>query len=306
VRLADRLGRFAERKRVALGEPAPEQICRRCIDAWTSFGRHDDLTVLAVRRRAHPTEPLLMCAPATLRATRELRRVATEWLTDLGAGAGEVPALELAIGELTANVAQHAYPPDDVGDLWIRAELDRSGVLHVDIGDEGTWHAPEAAPRTGGRGLWLAGEMVDDLQVTQGDGKPGREGTIVRLQRRLRRECAPGPAATGRPECSADTVRLHRDPDGMTIFVFGPVDADTAPRFAELLNRATRGGVHPFTIDLSAVPTLSGAGVRVLFDLRDRLRGFGHRLSVQAVPGTSAHTVLELAGLSPGVPAGSE
>lgn len=293
-----------------LGGSAVDRLCDVSAERRNGPGRQDGVTVLAAQVRRPPAAPLTIQVPATVEGSRELRRALADWLIELGAGAREISALELAIGEITANVVDHAYPPDMIGDLRVHAELDRNGMLRVDISDDGVWREPQAHPPTRGRGLWLAGEMVDELYVSRGDGDP-RRGTVVSLRHRLRRDCGqpdtvPGATMPDKKADAADGLALRVERVGEVIRVCGPVDATTAPALAEMLNRFTRGGVHPLSIDLSAVPNLGGAGIRVLFELRDRLRGHGHHLIVRATPGTHAYDVLELAGLAPAPPAGSE
>lgn len=310
-RLAARLAAASEPLRAgSRAQSALEHVCDASVDLLTDSAHTPEVMVLAAQLRPTPTEPLSVRMAATVDATRELRRAVSAWLIGLGADRDEVPALELAIGEITANVVEHAYPIDRVGEVRIDAALDRAGVVHVHVADDGAWRPPLAHPPTRGRGLWLAGEMVDELHVTQGDGAPGCEGTVITLHRRLRRGRAQRDAAVGRggmskSERAADRAELRMESDGASLRVYGSVDVASATHFAEGLNRVTRGGVHPVSIDLSEVSLLTGAGVRVLFELRDRLRGHGHALTVGAASGTPAHDVLKLSGLTPGPPHGS-
>ncbi|WP_442901991.1 STAS domain-containing protein [Geodermatophilus sp. FMUSA9-8] len=75
------------------------------------------------------------------------------------------------------------------------------------------------------------------------------------------------------------------------------MDVATAGRFADELGAAARGGLHPLLVDLTAVEILANAGVRVLFEYRDRFATTGHPPTLVAAAGSPAQRVLDLVGL---------
>jgi anti-sigma regulatory factor (Ser/Thr protein kinase) len=111
----------------------------------------------------------------------ELRHLVAEFAGRSGAEPERVADLVLAVNELGSNSVEHGP-----GHAHLRMWTDRDGVT-TEIADTGTTSLPFAgmvAPTpTGirGRGLWLASELCDVMQVwTDGDG------TVVRL--RMERE----------------------------------------------------------------------------------------------------------------------
>ena len=88
--------------------------------------------------------------------------------------------LVAAVGELTANSVMHGGG-SGVLSLWIEA-----GAMLIEVEDTGRIEAPligrlrPAATQEGGRGVWMANQLCDLVQI-----RSGREGTTVRLHMEL-------------------------------------------------------------------------------------------------------------------------
>lgn len=98
-------------------------------------------------------------------------------------GLGTVPTVELvaAVHELAANSVRHGG-----GEGVLRAWLDRDGVM-FEVRDRGYLGHPLAGRESpavdseGGRGLWLANQFCDLMQIRSSDA-----GTVVRLHKSRR------------------------------------------------------------------------------------------------------------------------
>lgn len=100
----------------------------------------------------------------------------------VAAGFGEHDryAIKSAFGEAVANAIEHGSEPGDTIDLWAAVEGDS---LVLCVHDSGMF-VPRVDPRgelpERGRGLAFMDEMMDEVQI-----HPSREGTLVRLSKRL-------------------------------------------------------------------------------------------------------------------------
>ena len=107
----------------------------------------------------------------------ELRGLVAEVAVRSGAGPARAADLALAVNEIATNSIEH-------GPGWGRLRLWISGDgITAEVADTGTAHLPfpgmvaPAATGVRGRGLWLASELCDVLQVWSDAG-----GTVVRLR----------------------------------------------------------------------------------------------------------------------------
>src|SRR5262245_61757430 len=75
----------------------------------------------------------------------------------------------------------------------------------------------------------------------------------------------------------------------------GPVDSNTAAQLQEPLLRAAEGSTGAVELDLTEVPYMSSAGLRVLLLAAKALKKRGERLRLVNVP-LHIYTVLNLAG----------
>ena len=156
----------------------------------------------------------------------------------------------------------------------------------------------------------VAGHVVDTMLVShppgpQGlaDGSPGTRGTVVSLRLRLRRptflawrdESARAAAYPPEPHFAVD---ISIEETGLArARVTGAVDIVTADQMARRLLSASRGGTVPLVADLTGVTQLASAGVRALYQVRDRLTVHSQDMTLLAAPGSSTQVVLDLVQL---------
>lgn len=128
---------------------------------------------------------------ASLAEVTRARAWALEQARVAGLGEDDAFALELALAEALTNVVRHAYggqAPDRGGEdivLGLRVDADD---LRITVRDWGHATPPARAPeidldepRTGGYGLFLLEELMDEVRMGPGDG----EGTVLQMHRRL-------------------------------------------------------------------------------------------------------------------------
>ncbi|HET8601810.1 MAG TPA: SpoIIE family protein phosphatase [Segeticoccus sp.] len=297
--LAQVAGDAAANRALPSGAPASaaERVCQQAVELLTRAGYDDDVTALAVESRPIPPKPLHLRMPARAEAVAEMRAALEVWVRQFDPRVEDERALQLAVGELVTNAVEHAYRDRAAGEVRVDAALGADGVVQLDVADDGTWREPGGAPRTPtrGRGLWLAQAMVESLDVVHTAG-----GTIATLRQRPHRPALLGSAPAGqtvREELMREFSTQLREGTPRELAVSGPVDVGTAAQLAAQLDHASRGGVHPLTVDLTDVDLLASAGVHVLFDLRDRLAAHGNPLTLVTGTGTPAQDVLALVGL---------
>jgi anti-anti-sigma regulatory factor len=80
--------------------------------------------------------------------------------------------------------------------------------------------------------------------------------------------------------------------------VTGAVDIVTAGQLARRLLAVSRGGTVPLVADLTGVTQLASAGVRALYQVRDRLTVHQQDMTLLTAPGSSAQVVLDLVQLA--------
>lgn len=246
----------------------------------------DDATVL-VAARVTPPVVLRVALPADDDAVEAAVQRLADWLLRLGARALDRMAVTQACEEALLNVVEHAYAADDRGELRLRAELGRTGHVDLEVSDDGTWRDDDR-PEVGW-GLVLAGGMVDRMRVTRTD-----HGTTVDLRHRLTR-----PVSLLAAECSAPPVPAEAAISARPgrVEASGPLDRGAAARFRMALLTASRAGIVPVTVDLTAATIVTGAAVRELYAAAERGAAHGAPLTVVANPGCPAQHVLELVAM---------
>ncbi|MFC7375714.1 SpoIIE family protein phosphatase [Brachybacterium sp. GCM10030268] len=278
-------------------ESTAEQICREAIERFAGPGPDGDIAVLAARRREEAIPPLRCDVVASAAGLSEVRTALADWLAQLGCSDADRQDVDVAAVELVTNAIEHAYRDRAAGTVSVEGTLEVDGVLTLVVGDHGQWQVPAAPGAAGGRGLWIARTFTDALDIRHGQSDGDEDGTVVILHRRLRR----APRSSLRPERTRlDMPELRLRVDGLppTVTASGEVDTTNSQRFADHLDGACRGGLHPLTVDLTAVEFLARAGVRVLLEMRERLVAYGHELDLLASEDTPVQEVLDLAGLA--------
>jgi anti-sigma regulatory factor (Ser/Thr protein kinase)/anti-anti-sigma regulatory factor len=289
------------------GTADPEHACAAALGAVLDSGPvGDDVAVLAVGRRASlPRLDLVL--PATARQLSGLRRRLRGWLDDAGADEEDMLAVQMAVGEATANVVEHAYrgvvdggraAAEDApgggrtGQMRVIAELGDDGAVQVTVADRGSWQQPANEPGDRGRGLLLVRDCMDDVSLARTPA-----GTTVVMRRRLR--CAA--TATGRPApappdspAAARPAAARPAPDerapagsgppeqarngpvdlwinivdgGLRASIAGDLDGDAADELGAQLSRRSRGGALPLVLDLTRLRSVGARGIKALFEL---------------------------------------
>jgi anti-sigma regulatory factor (Ser/Thr protein kinase) len=111
---------------------------------------------------------------------RDVRRLVSERAAAAGLDRGRREDLVLAACEVAVNSVQHG---GGEGSLRVWRE---SGHLFCEVSDRGRIDDPlvgrerPAADQFGGRGLWIAHQLCDQVQI-----RSGEEGTRVRLRMRV-------------------------------------------------------------------------------------------------------------------------
>ncbi|GAA0228186.1 SpoIIE family protein phosphatase [Cryptosporangium japonicum] len=280
--------------------PAIDRACTQTLELLVrQTGHTDDITLLAAQRRTPPA-PFECTRPADHDTIRAVRHALDAWLHDHDTGENDRFLLAHAIGELVTNAAEHSRPDTVGGTVTVTAELGDDAVVTVRVADDGQWRdrprtAEPGSRLSGGLGLAMTAELVDDLDLHRGP-----DGTTATVHHRLTRparlltteEIHHGvPAHPSEPVSDLLLVLDQPQAPASRIAVHGPLDATTAPQFAAELTRRTLGGTHPLTVDLTAVTHLASSAVAVLARRHDTA------LSLYAPAGSLAHHVLSLVAL---------
>jgi serine phosphatase RsbU (regulator of sigma subunit)/anti-sigma regulatory factor (Ser/Thr protein kinase)/anti-anti-sigma regulatory factor len=283
---------------------AAERVCQLTMELLARTGYADDVTILATQRLTDPVPALRLVLSGERASLTQARDAFAGWLSQLDAPDEDREALHLALVEIVTNAIEHAYPKDQPGVVEIEATLGDDGTVECRVTDYGTWRRPDPADADRGHGLMVAGHVVDTMLVSH---LQPPAGTVVALRHRLRR---PAVVASGLPVAGNGT--RPRDPaeppftaatsiqaDGTArATVSGPVDINTADQLARRLLSASRGGTIPLIADLTGVTQLASAGVRALYQVKERLAAHAHDLTLITAPGSSAHVVLDLVHLA--------
>lgn len=274
------------------GPSVTQQVCQDELDVLTrETGYADDITLIAARRIA-PVPPLRLRLPATPDAVRRVRVELAGWLVAVGARALDELTVQHAVGELVANVVEHAYA-DRVapGDLELDVEMQANGSLRAEVRDSGTWDdGPDGGPTVErGRGLAMAASLVDDLGIDR-----SASGTTGWVRHRLTRDAQllTGTRPEGVVARPASDEPYSAQLEGSRLTVSGSVDVISAPRLRIDLERAGRGRSRTVDLDLTDVTHLGSAGVQVLHDAEAR-----GRLRITAASGSAAQHVLQVVNL---------
>ncbi|MCD2191987.1 SpoIIE family protein phosphatase [Actinomycetospora endophytica] len=285
---------LADRDAGAVGGATVDRVCEIAVNRMTEGGYTDDVSLLGCELTTTISAPFHAELPAETEALATLRGTSGAWLSTLGACHDDVESLHLALGEAVANCIEHAYLTDP-GRITVDGYLDTAGRACLTVSDRGSWRAPTADPGGRGRGLVMLRRFMDSVEVDT-DGP----GTTVLMERTLRRYpvlavAGGGPSDGPTPERPFSVETTGSDP--LQVRVTGVVDMATTPALRRHLERATRGGALPVTLDLTAVDQLASAAVLLLHELAEQAAVDDRPLRIIAPPGATASQVLELSGL---------
>jgi anti-sigma regulatory factor (Ser/Thr protein kinase)/anti-anti-sigma regulatory factor len=241
-----------------------------------------------------PVDDLRLEVPAEPGSIARVRSAMAEWLDGLQPRELDRQAVLHATSELVANAVQHAYPSSPhPGTLLVEACLSEHGQVEVMVGDRGRWQG-QGNPE--GRGLAIVGGLVDRMGVVR--GTPATGGTTVTLEHDVSRDAQLLRTPVGEPTRPTPVeVPARIEASLGRLSATGPLDWDNSDELRAALLAASRGGMHPATIDLSEVTHLASAAVLALFEARNRAARHGVELVLVAPVGTPAQHVLEVVGV---------
>lgn len=262
-----------------------DRVSRGILELVTSATGYDDDITLVALRRVEPIAPLLLELPAIPDAARAARADLGAWMAPLHVSVLDDLAVRHAVGELVANAAEHAYEQPGVQDqVRLTAVLEPTGVLAVQVVDDGRWRDRPDIPGNRGRGLALVRGFMDDLTLERGEF--GTRATIRHLLTR------PAVILRGVPSGRLGPVvarGFRLEVDGHRLAVVGDLDQEGADELRRALILSSRGGTRALEVDLSGVRVLTSAGVQVLLDARAE-----GEVRLLAPAGSPAQHVLEL------------
>jgi anti-sigma regulatory factor (Ser/Thr protein kinase)/HAMP domain-containing protein len=140
---------------------------------------NDDVALLAVRVSAIEAEQVTFRLPAVPASLATLRQSVRRWLLGVGAGEADAHEIVVACSEAASNVIEHAYGLD--GGMVELSAGRQDGRVVIQVRDWGRWREERGSNR--GRGLAMIRALMDEVEI-----KPGDDGTLLEMRRRLRRE----------------------------------------------------------------------------------------------------------------------
>jgi anti-anti-sigma factor len=171
--------------------------------------------------------------------------------------------LQLAVDEAATNVIQHAYDPDEPGDITLswRCENDR---FIVTLRDYGRQFDPQQVPppdvsssledrQVGGLGLYLITRLMDEVRF---EFHP-QSGNLLTMIKQIQ------------PSLRNEAVILPLE---------GRIDAVTAPHITAMAQQKIAAGARFVLLDLAQVKFLSSSGLRALLLIRKELMTLGGEL----------------------------
>jgi anti-sigma regulatory factor (Ser/Thr protein kinase) len=162
---------------VAGGPTEPEALCDHIVATLLADRpATDDIAVLTVRTVPMSAERLHLDLPTNPKALGTLRRTVGRWLEPLGATPVESNDIQVSCHEACSNAMEHGYRFREAM-IDVDAEFDGEAV-QLTIADSGGWREKRDSDR--GRGLELIHALMDEVEVSPGDG-----GTVVRMRKRL-------------------------------------------------------------------------------------------------------------------------
>ncbi|GLZ44448.1 hypothetical protein Acsp06_06330 [Actinomycetospora sp. NBRC 106375] len=282
-----RLAESAARHRADAPEPLAGALLRE-------LHTRDDDVALVVARLSPP--PLELDLPARPDSLALLRRRVSRWARAAGLPEIAYEDLQLALGEAATNAVEHAYrDTDGAGEVEVRVTRAADGAAEAVVRDRGTWRPVPSDPGYRGRGLTIVRNLTRDASVT-----PRPEGgTEVRFRVVPAEDAEPateGPAPA--PEAAAPgtpmSVTVADDGDRCRLVLHGDLDlAAVAAHRDEVLGPL--GAAARLEIDLRGVGYLASAGVGLVLEALQAVRGRGGSADVRTTPGSAPARVLELA-----------
>lgn len=175
------------------------QAVRRAVEAWVDGTLRDDMAMVGcqVVPDADVGEPVReLVLPNDPTRTREVRSFVADFLADLRAPMDATADILLAAGEAAGNAVKYGRRLEGRSEIRVRCRLDDLDVV-ITVADDGPGFVVEEVEThelpdplsSGGRGLFLMRELMDDIDI---DSSPS--GTIVTMSRAVFEESPLRPA----------------------------------------------------------------------------------------------------------------
>ena len=154
----------------------PDGLCQLLVDRSTgSRPATDDVAVLTLRTSG--LDPALhLDVPLEPRALRPLRALLRRWLARAGADELETYEVLVSVTEACSNALRHGHASEEETfsfDAWFDDDL------VITVRNAGAWRGPRAQT-SGGRGLCIIEEFMDDVEVRRGPPE-----TVMTMRRSL-------------------------------------------------------------------------------------------------------------------------
>lgn len=166
------------------------QALRRSVDSWVSNELRDDLALVVTKvvpdsTLEEPTRELVL--PNEAIRVPEVRAFVGSFLADVRAPVDVSGEILLATGEAAANANRHGRRAEGRSEIRVQCGF-QAGMVAVTIADDGPGFDPALVETadlpdrfaSGGRGLYLMRELMDEVEVESGPG-----GTAITMRRRL-------------------------------------------------------------------------------------------------------------------------
>ena len=166
------------------------QALRRSVDSWVSNELRDDLALVVTKvvpdsTLEEPTRELVL--PNEAVRVPEVRAFVASFLADVRAPVDVSGEILLATGEAAANANRHGRRAEGRSEIRVQCRF-HTGTVAVTIADDGPGFDPTLVETadlpdrfaSGGRGLYLMRELMDEVEVESGPG-----GTAITMCRRL-------------------------------------------------------------------------------------------------------------------------
>lgn len=246
----------------------PDELADRIV---TADGNRGPIAVVVYR---HPPEPITLTLPAVPANLAVFRERLREWLSRVGVGPEASADVLLAIGEATANAAEHSVVGSE-GPVTLSVSVAMTGNrLSLRVSDDGRWKPAAVARGYRGHGMHLINALVDSVELT---ATP--DGTTVDMTKEL-------PMTTAR-----FTVTAAADDQPPAVAVVGDVDLANVAQFESALAEAGASG-GPLTVDLTEASYCDSAAVRALFSV-----AASNQLTMIVNPTGHITTLLGISGL---------
>jgi serine/threonine-protein kinase RsbW len=221
-----------------------------------------------------------LIVPATLDSLASISAFITDATAQAGLDEHAAWQVQLAVDEAATNIIQHGYA-DVPGEIKLGWHIE-DDLLVVMLRDKGRGFDPTNVPppdlespleerQPGGLGLYLMGQLMDDVRFTFDD----RQGNLLTMAKRI-----------VRPRPQTHEVALS-----------GRLDAVSTAQAIEQVRTAIHNGARQILLNMANVTFLSSSGLRALLLLRKELLAHNGELRLCRLR-PQVHEVFTLTGFT--------